>query len=78
MNWSYKLKPGPNIDIPADAPAEAYFSLIFDDKVWDLLVTETNHHQTVLDSERSRPWEDVTCEEMKNTDPDRDPETATS
>ena len=26
LNWSYKLKPGPNIDIPADAPAEAYLS----------------------------------------------------
>ena len=67
LNWPYKLKPGPTIDMPADAPAEAYFSKIFDDRVWDLIVTETNRyqHKTVLDSEHSRPWEDVTPEEMK-------------
>ena len=33
LNWSYKLKPGPNTDIPADTPAEAYFSLILDDNL---------------------------------------------
>lgn len=68
LNWPYKLKPGPMIDMPADAPpAEAYFSKIFEDRVWDLTITETNRyqHKTLLDSEHSRPWEDVTPEEMK-------------
>ena len=52
LNWPYKLKPGPMIDMPADAPlAEAYFSKIFEDRVWHLTITETNRyqHKTVLD-----------------------------
>jgi hypothetical protein len=67
LTWPYKLKPGPKIDMPDDAQADDYFSLVFDERVWDLLVTETNRyqHQTISDPEHSRPWEDVTVEEMK-------------
>ena len=69
LMWPFLKTPGPTKQMGEEVKAIDFFTLYFDEAVWDLLVTETNRYatqiRTPLSSARCRPWTDTTVSEMK-------------
>ena len=65
--YQYTKTPGPTTHFTNNTTALDFFTKYFTDKVWDLLVTETNRytHANISSRPRSRAWNDVSVDEMK-------------
>jgi hypothetical protein len=68
----YEGRPGLRCDLPDQATPMDFFYLLFDEGMWDILVTETNKYaQRRIENENLKPysrlndWCDVTVDEMK-------------
>ena len=67
LSFNYPHTPGPRVHLGSTLTPSQLFCKYFTDEVWDLLVTETNRYACLRFPcrQHSRPWTDVSIEEMK-------------
>ena len=66
LRYPYTLTPGPSSQLGGSTSSLDLFCCYFTDRIWDLLVTETNRYasQASSTSAHARPWHDTTVVEM--------------